>query len=104
MIVSRYLFLNFKLKSNALSEISIHKMFKTSFSVFVIISLYETSIARYCEPKSHSKGIFNINRDIYIVMGDGTEDLLYYNLDTKEFHYLKLDEVFGKSKSYSDMD
>jgi hypothetical protein len=81
-------------------------MFKISFSVLVIISLYETSIARYCEPESHSKGIFNINRDIYIVMDDGTEDLLDYNLDTKEFHYLKLliDEVFGKSKSYSDMD
>jgi hypothetical protein len=79
-------------------------MFKTSFSVFVIISLYKTSIAHYCEPESHSKGIFNINRDIYILMGDGTEDLLNYNLDTKEFHYLKFDEVFGKSKSYSVMD
>jgi hypothetical protein len=78
-------------------------MFKTSFSVFVIISLYKSSIARYCEPESHLKGIFNINGDIYIVMDDGTEDL-NYNLDTKEFDYLKLDEVFGKSKSYSDMD
>jgi hypothetical protein len=72
-------------------------MFKISFSVFVIISLYRTSIARYCESKSDSKRIFNINRDIYIVLDEGNEDLLNYNSDSKQFRYLKFDELFGKS-------
>jgi len=71
-------------------------MFKTYFLVFVSVLFLRTSKARYCDPQRHSHRIYNINRNLYI--DQGNKVLLNYNLDTKQFNYYKMEDIYGTSK------